>query len=297
GTAVLNKLYNDFLSSASAAKQLPTGGPHAQPAQYTLTPTDEEREQWETFSESLLGFVPVSTLEETMRWQDFLKRRHVTPEQLRLDYGAANAQPFSEIPLPSDLPRTQARLKDWLRFVADTEADRDALRRRQWQDFLARRYHRVTKLNEAHGTRWSSFKVVSLPGFLPTDAAPLQDWFQFEGVVLPMHEVAHRFTVLLPMRGTSGNAEEDRRRSDLARRIVELEKPAHTAFDMKFYWEWFRIGSARLGEDTLIDLGSRAPQLMTQMILGRDHLAESFLGATRQVPADRQVLGREPLSE
>ena len=135
GTALLNKLYNDFLSSASAAKQPTTGGAAAtQPAQYTLTPTDEERDQWEQFSESVLGFVPVSTIEETARWQDFLKRRHVTPEQLKLDYGAAGAAtapPFSEIPLPSNLPRTQARLKDWLEFIAETETDADALRRRQ----------------------------------------------------------------------------------------------------------------------------------------------------------------------
>lgn len=320
GIAVLNKLYNDFLTGAPA-QQTTTGAAatqatvaaiiqaaavfaatgqatnSTQPVQYTLTPTDEERDLWEQFSQAVLGFVPTSTTDETLRWQDFLKRRHVTAEQLRIDYGASTAQPFSEIPLPFDLPRTPARLEDWLKFIADTDAEADALARRQWQEFLARRYHRVAKLNEAHGTRWSSFGVVSLPASLPSDAAPLQDWFQFEGVLLPMHSVAHRFTVLLPVRSSGGDAEEDLQRSDLARRIVELEKPAHTSFDMKFYWEWFRIGSARLGEDTLIDLGSRAPQLMTQMILGRGHLAESFLGAITQVPADRQVLGREPLAE
>jgi hypothetical protein len=65
---------------------------------------------------------------------------------------------------------------------------------------------------------------------------------------------------------------------------------------MKFYWELFRLGQARLGEDTVIDLGGRAPQLMTPLTLGRGHLAESYLTARRPTPADRQVLGRDPLA-
>ncbi|MGV9386415.1 phage tail protein [Nonomuraea sp. NPDC003707] len=94
---------------------------------------------------------------------------------------------------------------------------------------------------------------------------------------------AHRFRVLLPAsartragRGTA--AERDPAvLAELARRVVELEKPAHTVFDVRFYWEAFRIGEARLGQDTLVDLGGRSPALLASAVMGRAHLGESVL--------------------
>jgi hypothetical protein len=59
--------------------------------------------------------------------------------------------------------------------------------------------------------------------------------------------------------------------------VLELEKPAHTVFELRFYWAAFRLGAARLGSDTLVDLGSRAPQLMRPMVLGQGALAETHL--------------------
>ncbi len=84
----------------------------------------------------------------------------------------------------------------------------------------------------------------------------------------------------------------------MTKRIVELEKPAHTVFSIKFYWSLFRISEARLGDDTLLERGSRSPRLMPPMVLGHNHLAESFLtaGHPQNVP-DRYVLGRERLGD
>ena len=67
------------------------------------------------------------------------------------------------------------------------------------------------------------------------------------------------------------------RRIALAHRVVELEKPAHTTFDVRFYWDAFRVGEARLGLDTIADLGSRSPDLLVDAVLGASHLGASRL--------------------
>jgi phage tail-like protein len=90
-------------------------------------------------------------------------------------------------------------------------------------------------------------------------------------------DAAHRFTVLLPYMKTNVVSQDPQQQIEFARRIVTLEKPAHTVFDVKFYWALFRIGEARLGEDTLLDEGSRSPQLMPPMILGQNYVGESFI--------------------
>ncbi len=78
--------------------------------------------------------------------------------------------------------------------------------------------------------------------------------------------------------------------------MTNLEKPPHTVFDVKFYWATFRVGEARLGADTFIESGSRAPQLIQPAVLGGAYLAESYLAPSHpQSVADRQILGREEL--
>lgn len=167
-----------------------------------------------------------------------------------------------------------------------------------WQDFLLRRYRQVNVLNRAHGSYWNTFSRVPMPGYLPFVGSLTRDWYLFENVVLAMHRTAHRFTVMLPAsRDLEADSPEHQRRLDLVRRIVELEKPAHTIFDVRFYWAMFRIGEARLGLDTLVDLGGRNPALMPGMILGQGHLSEGALAPGHpQDVKNRSVLGRDRLS-
>lgn len=299
GRNALNTLYRDFLSaSASAASADVTKETAlsfvAPSTEYTLRPTPDVEEQWSQFSREVIGFVPSATADETALWQDFLKRRHRQIQQLN-DLYKSSFKSFAEVYLPGDMPVLAVRLTDWLDFVTETAAS--SARRGYWRNFLALRYQRVGSLNAAYGTHWPSFEVMSLPEELPDDGAALRDWYQFDSVVLPMRDAAHRFTVLLPMRASADPDDaEGLNRQSIAERVVNLEKPAHTVFDIKFYWELFRLGEARLGEDTLINLGGRAPQLMTPLTLGRGRLAESYLMARQATPADRQVLGRDPLA-
>ena len=52
-------------------------------------------------------------------------------------------------------------------------------------------------------------------------------------------------------------------------------------FDVRFYWAFYRVGEARLGIDTQIGAGSRAPELIPDAVLGRAYIGASFVGGAR----------------
>ena len=80
------------------------------------------------------------------------------------------------------------------------------------------------------------------------------------------------------------------RRLALVERLITLEKPAHTGFEVKPYWALFRVGSARLGLDTRLNEGSR----YVALLLGYTALAEGFLAAPHPFDiTDRIVTSRD----
>jgi phage tail-like protein len=200
----------------------------------------------------------------------------------------------------ADLGRTWRSFSaQTLGFVPSATVD-DAPR---WRAFLARRYLRIESLNSAHrrlgATALGSFDEASVPASLPADGPALVDWFAFESVVLRSVRAAHRFSVLLPVpmgrtgRGGVVRAADARDRiaeHERVARLVELEKPAHTVFDVKSFWLAFRVGEARLGRDTLLDYGSRSADLRPPAVVGSMHVGESVLtSATADLP-DRPAL-------
>jgi phage tail-like protein len=164
-----------------------------------------------------------------------------------------------------------------------------------WRAFLARRYQASGSLSSVYGA--TSVETVVLPDRLPPDGRALRDWFDFESTVMAVRRNAHRFSVLVPIPRSQDNTEEFRRtRLDLVRRVVELEKPAHTVFDVKFYWALFRVGAARLGDDTLVYRGGREPDLLPPLRLGQGYLAESHLVPGHPQNVDqRRIVGRDTL--
>jgi phage tail-like protein len=164
-----------------------------------------------------------------------------------------------------------------------------------WRAFLARRYKTPSSLQKIYAV--SSTDDMSLPDRIPPDGGALRDWFDFESTVMAVRRNAHRFSVLVPIPRSQDNTEEFRRqRLDLVRRVVDLEKPAHTVFDVKFYWALFRVGAARLGDDTLVYRGGRDPDLLPPLRLGQGYLAESHLTAGHpQNVSERQIVGRDAL--
>ncbi len=164
-----------------------------------------------------------------------------------------------------------------------------------WTDFLTRRYRRIEDLNAAWLTTYASFDEIPLPDGAPRLTVRRDDWQQFLTVVLPTRDAAHRFTVFLPVpQGGTANVAAQQTRMELVKRIVDLEKPAHTVYDLKFYWAFFRVGEARLGQDTVLDTGSRSPKLLPPMVLGNGYVASAFLApGYPQNLKDRQVLNSE----
>ena len=269
--------------------------PSEQVSAFPLTPpfdagwsTDKVAEQqarWRTLCETHLGFIPGAGGDERARWQSFLRMRYGSIDDLVRQHGvdAASYDAFSP---PTDWPSMAAVAKDWRAYCALPSPTR-----MRWQDFLARRYRRIERLNTAYQTAWPAFDLVALPVHLPATAAAQTDWLQFERHLLAMVRTAHRFSVLLPVTSVTEDPFEMERRLQLARRIVELEKPAHTVFDVRFYWGLNRIGEARLGLDTLLDVGSRAPQLLPDAVLGRAYVSASFVGSTKPpTDGDRALL-------
>jgi phage tail-like protein len=79
---------------------------------------------------------------------------------------------------------------------------------------------------------------------------------------------AHRFDVQVP-----GTLTADQ--TAMVERIVEQNKPAHTAFSLTPYEELFVVGKARLGLDTELAYGLRfSPAVLGSSRLGRGYLAQ-----------------------
>ena len=291
GGADLKARYVEFIRARST-------DPRPAPV-FSLTPPTDSAELalWREFAGETLGFVPsFGPATEVSQWQSFLRNRHSDLATLNAKH-QTSYNDWQKIALPPDWPARADARKDWQDFLAATQTSSANIVRTWWQEFLARRYGRIGALNQIYGTNWPAFEMVGLFDVLPPDGAPLEDWYQFESVAVQQYLTAHCFTVLLPVPAALAfRPDEHQRRLDLSRRIIDLEKPAHTVFDVKFYWEMFRIGEARLEFDTLLDQGSRAPQLLPRLALDRGFIGSSYLAAPEAEDAnDRYDLGRDPL--
>jgi phage tail-like protein len=258
----------------------------------------EESAIWNSFAISVLGFQPSGAAAlERKYWQGFLS---VEYQGLISKVNEAHSRNYSSFPdlfLPQGAETNSKLITDWKKFIAKTSGV--GRTRKLWQDFLARRYRRIGQLDQVYGTNWDSFEFVSLFDRLPALNPSLGDWYLFESVILPMHSTAHRFTVLIPAT-IGGNkpdsANQQKAKLELVRRIIELEKPAHTVYDFRYYWNLFRLEEVRLGYDTLLGLGSRDPRLSPELVTGEGFIGESRVGIGQpEKYSSRYVLGARNL--
>lgn len=202
---------------------------------------------------------------------------------------------FTPIP-PSAIPGSW---EDWRAFIREgigftyTEAN-PVTDVTHYRAFLGRRHKRIERLRIAHQLPASlkTFADVRLPTVFREVKEELIDWVQFVSIYLPTVRAAHRFTVLVPTRPEE-RPEEQQQKAEWVRRIVHIEKPAHTTFEVSLYWAMMRAGFARLGIDTVIEQGAR----FTMMLLNKQKLAGGFLKASSYPwnVTNRQVAGRDRL--
>jgi phage tail-like protein len=213
-------------------------------------------------------------------------------------YAAAQGQTGKYLPFPLCPPTDPNQATTWGTFAQQVLGFVPAARpgdpddEARWAAFLRRRYRTDPPLG------------VPLPLTLDVRASVAADWYLFETVVMAAVASAHQFEVLIPVVSggravavpTPADLDTSLQRRDLARQVVQREAPAHCRFDVRLYAAAFRVGGARVGDDTLLGSGTASPDLYDKVILAGAYLGEAFLAD--RPPRDASgltVLGQTPV--
>lgn len=267
GAEGLHLRYRAWLKQAGVAG--------AESAVFNPVPPDTHADLWSSFCLAELGSVPQLAAALQQAWTAYRQSGH----------GAGLG---AELPANWSVDTTQQQA--WRDFIGTGLPA--SLRRwlARWQGFIARRHVRIDAYQRATGLDWPRFDLIPAPAVLPESASALADWALFEARLEPMAGAAHRFSVLLPTTGPLADAGALAQDIALAERVVGLAKPAHTSFDVRQYWALFRVGQTRLGLDSLLGQGSRAPELAPPIIVGAGHIGAGRVAPRSPVPADRVLL-------
>lgn len=215
------------------------------------------------------------------------------PKAAQEEAGLMASWRLAELPDDEPQPRDGA-FDDYLRATQPC-----APLRQRWQDYLARRWRRIGALNAAWGTAWRGFDRIPSPLNLPAGAVPLADWWRFEAQIVRALGPAHRFRVVLPLPAAESlDFNELARRRAAVERAVARDKPAHTVAEIRFGFELFRVGEARLGHDTRLEHGLlrrpelaalAGPSIWPPLVLGERDLGGAQLTHPRPLPPPDRV--------
>jgi phage tail-like protein len=155
-----------------------------------------------------------------------------------------------------------------------------------YRAFLVRRYGHIESLAKA-------WKLEANPPADFTQAASAElpegaadaDRALFIRLIQPARRRAHRFSVLLPKQDC------DPALNEKVRQVLAREAPAHTCYEIAEYELALRVGSARLGVDSV--LGAQTG--WTPLIIDQSHLGLSWL-APPSADAGRWPADRYPLN-
>ncbi len=229
------------------------------------------------------------------RWRERVTATYATTGALSAAWGRAVAS-FDALRFPALRPTQAAEASDWRAFVdaeiEPTYAEVEAPDVSRYRLFLVQRYGGdLDALTARWGWAPASFAVAQLPTTFPESASEITDWIDFVSRVLPIRDAAHRFTVLVPALPDEADSILEDRLSRVEA-VVARERPAHTSFAIKLFWDLFRVGMVRVGVDTELGPGAR----FFPLVLDRRHLAEVYLDD--EYPwheRDRRLVGRDPI--
>lgn len=230
-------------------------------------------------------FAPVPPQEPGSRkvWEVFCHEQLGAIPRLASDIG--RARDFAGPRL--DACQSGQALESWNDFRKSDRLPMETRHRLlRWQGYLRRRWGRIEALRAAWSAQWPDFESIAPFEHIPVSEQAFRDWAIFETFLEPVLELAHRFRVLVPTTGPLDDRADFERTKDHARRIVALEKPAHTVFDIQPYWALFRVGQARLGVDSALDEGSRSERFAPWIRIGTGRVGASRV-AERALPEDR----------
>ncbi len=178
-------------------------------------------------------------------------------------------------------------VEHFLRGADDWPESWDAASGSAYRAFLARRYGHIEQLAQAWQLQAAppvDFSAAAGTAADPAEGSASADRTLFARVIQPARRRAHRFSVLLPKQDCDASL------SEKVRQVLAREAPAHTVYEIAEYDLALRVGSARLGVDSV--LGAAAG--WTPLIVEQSHLGMAFLAATPapgRWPADRYPIG------
>jgi len=186
-------------------------------------------------------------------------------------------------------------VEHFLRGADDWPQDWDADAATAYRAFLARRYGHIQQLAKAwqlEAAPPADFSQAAGAAADPAEGEAGADRTLFARVIQPARRRAHRFSVLLPKQDCQGYENSAIALHEKVRQVLAREAPAHTGYEITEYDLALRVGSARLGVDSVLAAEPGwMPMVIDQSHLGMAWIAPVTAGAGRH-PADRY-----PISE
>ncbi len=185
-------------------------------------------------------------------------------------------------------------VEHFLRGADDWPESWDAASATAYRAFLARRYGHIEQLAQAwrlQAAPPADFSAAAGTAADPAEGSAGADRTLFARVIQPARRRAHRFSVLLPKQDCAGYENSAGTLHEKVRQVLAREAPAHTVYEIAEYDLALRVGSARLGVDSI--LGAAAG--WTPLVIEQSHLGMAFLAAAPapgRFPADRYPISQ-----
>ena len=157
------------------------------------------REHWIEFAKNRVPLRYMSVRDPDGRWQEFLRGRHSTIEELNKAYETEYAA-FGKAAFPSEINYNSVTTTDIYSFIgSDAVAPEDITIRSPrwyWTEFLKAKYGTLEEANRAHSITYADWTSVEVPRRLPLNQTRLQqeEWRLFVRTACPLDDLLGNFS-------------------------------------------------------------------------------------------------------